>query len=210
MSSRTKTDPSSLSEGNRQGGTESPTKPEVYWFQSETASRAFTEEVRMTNGRESPAPIYNHFPPVALAPSFASLLQYATSRGPMPFTIRPFRRFPLCCPVTYHEGLSEGHGTIWNFSCTGWILSGYPPMRPRKAPVSAMDASRKIDCIAIGEMAGERAVRVGKVRTSAFMNCLGARLIPSFVAHKDSGPLVLFRGVFFATTTGLQMPFLST
>jgi hypothetical protein len=25
----------------------------------------------------------------------------------MPFTIRPYRRFPLCCPVTYHAGLSE-------------------------------------------------------------------------------------------------------
>ena len=26
----------------------------------------------------------------------------------MPFSIRPFRRFPVCCPVTYHAGLFEG------------------------------------------------------------------------------------------------------
>ncbi len=36
----------------------------------------------------------------------------------MPFTIRPHRRFPVCCPVTYHCGDSEGHGTVWNVSLT--------------------------------------------------------------------------------------------
>jgi len=30
----------------------------------------------------------------------------------MPFTIRPCRRFPVCCPVTYQTGLFEGHGTV--------------------------------------------------------------------------------------------------
>lgn len=29
----------------------------------------------------------------------------------MPFSIRPSRRFPVCCPVTYHCGNFEGHGT---------------------------------------------------------------------------------------------------
>ena len=24
--------------------------------------------------------------------------------APMPFSIRPFRRFPVCCPVTYYAG----------------------------------------------------------------------------------------------------------
>jgi hypothetical protein len=48
----------------------------------------------------------------------------------MPFSIRPYCRFPICCPVTYHAGLSEGQGTIWNLSCTGWRLSGDLPMRP--------------------------------------------------------------------------------
>jgi len=42
----------------------------------------------------------------------------------MSFSIRPYRRFPLCCPVTYHAGLHEGHGTVWNLSLTGWRLSG--------------------------------------------------------------------------------------
>jgi len=47
----------------------------------------------------------------------------------MPFSIRPFRRFPVCCPVTYHAGLREGHGIIWNLSANGWRLSGDVPLR---------------------------------------------------------------------------------
>ena len=47
----------------------------------------------------------------------------------MPFTIRPYRRFPVCCPVTYHAALSEGSGTVWNISLSGWRLSGDVPMR---------------------------------------------------------------------------------
>jgi hypothetical protein len=47
----------------------------------------------------------------------------------MPFSIRPHRRIPVSCPVTYHAGLSEGHGTIWNISLTGWRLSGDLPLR---------------------------------------------------------------------------------
>ena len=47
----------------------------------------------------------------------------------MSFSIRPHRRFPVCCPVTYHTGLSEGHGTIWNLSVNGWRLSGDVPLR---------------------------------------------------------------------------------
>lgn len=45
----------------------------------------------------------------------------------MPFSIRPHRRFPLCCSLTYYVGLSEGSGTIWNISLTGWRLSGDLP-----------------------------------------------------------------------------------
>jgi hypothetical protein len=47
----------------------------------------------------------------------------------MPFLIRPHRRFPLCCPVTYNVGLSEGSGTIWNISLTGWRLSSDLPLQ---------------------------------------------------------------------------------
>ncbi len=47
----------------------------------------------------------------------------------MPFTIRPYHRFPLCCPVIYLTGLSEGSGTVWNLSVNGWRLSGDLPLR---------------------------------------------------------------------------------
>ena len=48
----------------------------------------------------------------------------------MSFSIRPFHRFPVQCPVTYHAGSFQGQGTIWNLSYTGWRLSGDLPMRP--------------------------------------------------------------------------------
>jgi hypothetical protein len=48
----------------------------------------------------------------------------------MPFLIRPCRRFPVCCPVTYQCGPFEDHGTVWNLSLTGWRFSGDLQMRP--------------------------------------------------------------------------------
>jgi hypothetical protein len=48
----------------------------------------------------------------------------------MPFSIRPYRRFPVQCVVTYNAGPFQGQGTIWNLSCTGWRLSGDLPMQP--------------------------------------------------------------------------------
>lgn len=48
----------------------------------------------------------------------------------MPFSIRPYRRFPVHCSVTYNAGPFQGQGTVWNLSCTGWRLSGDLPMRP--------------------------------------------------------------------------------
>ena len=47
----------------------------------------------------------------------------------MPFLIRPSRRFPECCPVTYQCGDFVGHGTVWNLSLTGWRFSGNLPLR---------------------------------------------------------------------------------
>jgi PilZ domain len=47
----------------------------------------------------------------------------------MAFTIRPFRRFPVHCPVTYSAGLFQPQGTVWNLSLTGWRLSGDLPIR---------------------------------------------------------------------------------
>ena len=34
----------------------------------------------------------------------------------MPFSIRPFRRFPVQCAVTYNAGLFQVQGTVWNIS----------------------------------------------------------------------------------------------
>ena len=48
----------------------------------------------------------------------------------MPFTIRPFRRSPVQCSVTYDVGPFRGYGVVWNLSCSGWRLSGDLPMRP--------------------------------------------------------------------------------
>ena len=47
----------------------------------------------------------------------------------MPFAIRPYRRMPVCCPVTYQTGDFEGHGTVWNLSLTGCRFSGTLPLR---------------------------------------------------------------------------------
>jgi hypothetical protein len=47
----------------------------------------------------------------------------------MPFTIRPYRRFPVQCAITYNAGSFQGQGTVWNLSHTGWRLSGDLPMR---------------------------------------------------------------------------------
>ena len=48
----------------------------------------------------------------------------------MPFSIRPFRRFPVNCAVTYNAGPFHGQGTVWNLSCSGWRLSSDVLMRP--------------------------------------------------------------------------------
>lgn len=47
----------------------------------------------------------------------------------MAFVLRPFRRFPVQCPVSYSSGPFNGVGTVWNLSLTGWRVSGDLPMR---------------------------------------------------------------------------------
>lgn len=47
----------------------------------------------------------------------------------MSFTIRPFRRVPICCPVTYQVEEFEGSGMVWNVSSMGWRFSGDLPLR---------------------------------------------------------------------------------
>ncbi len=46
----------------------------------------------------------------------------------MPFVLRPYRRFPVLCDVTYEHWFYEGQGTVWNLSFTGWRLSGDLPL----------------------------------------------------------------------------------
>jgi hypothetical protein len=50
MSQASKISQSSLPEADRRGSPESPMTPGVYWFQSETTTRAMMVEVRVTNG----------------------------------------------------------------------------------------------------------------------------------------------------------------
>ena len=47
----------------------------------------------------------------------------------MPFTIRPHRRFPVQCSVTYNAGTFQGQGTVRNLSLYGWKLSGEVPLQ---------------------------------------------------------------------------------
>jgi hypothetical protein len=47
----------------------------------------------------------------------------------MPFSIRPHRRFPVQCSVTYNVGPFQGQGTVLNLSLYGWKLSGDVPLR---------------------------------------------------------------------------------
>ena len=47
----------------------------------------------------------------------------------MPFLIRSSQRFPVQCNATYHVGPSQGQGTVWDFSSSGWKLSGDVPLQ---------------------------------------------------------------------------------
>jgi hypothetical protein len=70
------------------------------------------------------------FPHASPCGLIVPLLQYATLRGAYALLDLSLPRFPVCCPVTYQCGLFDGHGTVWNLSCTGWRPSGDLPMRP--------------------------------------------------------------------------------
>ena len=66
----------------------------------------------------------------------------------MPFSIRPYRRFPVQCSVMYNAGQFQGQVTVWNLSCFGWRLSGDLPMRP-KEPLSLTVTLPNEQCIEI-------------------------------------------------------------
>ena len=48
----------------------------------------------------------------------------------MPFVLRPYRRIQVVSPVTYEHWWRAGEGIVWNFSPTGWRLSGNLPLEP--------------------------------------------------------------------------------
>lgn len=80
----------------------------------------------------------------------------------MPFSIRPLRRFPVCCPVTYHAGLSDGHGTIWNLSMNWWRLSGNVPLRVGQSfPMTVTLPNQHIIFVAAGIVRWRRGQEYG-------------------------------------------------
>lgn len=68
----------------------------------------------------------------------------------MPFILRPYRHFPVQCPVTYNAGPFQGQGTVWNLSIAGWRLSGDFPMRPGET-VSLSVTLPNQQCIHVSE-----------------------------------------------------------
>ena len=80
------------------------------------------------------APKYQYCRRYALpSPSHPPKMARLFGAAPMPFSIHPYRRVPGQCSVTYNAEPLQGHGTVWNLSCTGWRLSGDLPMRPDEA-----------------------------------------------------------------------------
>jgi hypothetical protein len=72
---------------------------------------------------------YHHFPTWLLClppqPSYKAPL-----RAPHALHTSSLPPLPCLLPWTYHAGLFQGQGTIWNLSCTGWRLSSDLPIRP--------------------------------------------------------------------------------
>ena len=105
----------SLSETNFRGVPEAPTTPGVYWFHREIGSRAILVEVRVTNGAIPPSSGTDSRQPFDYGKLIAPFLstrcaflsytsEWASCEAPMPFLIRPFRRFSVQCPVTFSAG----------------------------------------------------------------------------------------------------------
>ena len=63
----------------------------------------------------------------------------------MTYALRPFRRVPLHCSVTYNAGPSQGPGIVWNLSRSGWGLSGNLLIQPGESlslTVTLLNAQR--------------------------------------------------------------------
>lgn len=48
----------------------------------------------------------------------------------MPYVLRSYRRFSVCCIATYEAKLRDGRGNIFNLSTRGWCLSGDLSLQP--------------------------------------------------------------------------------
>ncbi len=48
----------------------------------------------------------------------------------MAYVFRPYRRFPVFCPVRYEIRLRNGYGTVTNLSPRGWRIHGDVPLKP--------------------------------------------------------------------------------
>ncbi len=77
----------------------------------------------------------------------------------MPFSIRPYRRFPVQCSVTYNAGPFQGQGTVWNFSCAGWRLTGDLPMRPGETLSLTVTLPNEQRIVALKRWCGSRGDR---------------------------------------------------
>ena len=92
----------------------------------------------------------------------------------MPFSIRPYRRVPVYCPVTYHAGLSQGHGTVWNLSRIGWRFSGDLPLRVGQSfPMTVTLPDRHSVFIAAGIVRSKRGDEYGVETIVADDSALG-------------------------------------
>lgn len=71
----------------------------------------------------------------------------------MPFTYRPYHRFPVHCAVTYNAGLFQSHGTAWNLSptvvlITVFILIGFFFTQvARSADIDIQNPQEKFLCV---------------------------------------------------------------
>ena len=113
----------------------------------------------------------------------------------MPFSIRPHRRFPVNCRVTYHAGLHEGSGTIWNVSLTGWRLSGDLPLRIEQSfPMTVLLPNQERVFVAAGIVRWKRGDEYGVETLVADDSALGQvkdYIKQQFVQQQPAHPVLI-------------------
>lgn len=111
----------------------------------------------------------------------------------MPFSICPYRRFPVYCEVTYHAGLHEGYGAIWNVSANGWRLSGDLPLRiGQSVPMTVTLPNQELIFVAAGIVRWKRDDEYGVETLVADDSVLGQMkdyIKQQFVRHQSAQPV---------------------